>query len=244
MPRDWRAIFDRTCATARLIVSRVVSRFANSVIRPNGQRDHPRLIGGKRRGLEQVRFIGSQAQAAVPSALIAIVLEALHQFAGPRARTNAFHIRASCWGLGRSFRDAALDPATTGARVIIERPGRLLKRAKLLLTEATESGRSPAKTALAASSPAIPGLMLRDGSLILSHVRAEKADYAARGREADRPLDHARRLPAARRATSTTDAGGVRPAAAVRGQARLKPLVALAVVRVRWRGEAWRQTLS
>jgi hypothetical protein len=115
----------------------------------------------------------------VPSALTAIVLEALHQFAGPRARANAFHIRVSCWGLGRSFRDAALDPATTGARVTIERPGRLLKRAKLLLTEATEPGRSRAKTALVASSPAIPGLMPRDGSLILSHVRAEKADHAA-----------------------------------------------------------------
>jgi hypothetical protein len=92
MPRDWRAIFDRTCATARLIVSRVVSRFANSVIRPNGQRDHPRLIGGKRRGLEQVRFISSQARNAVLSDLTTIVLEALHQFAGPRERANAFHI--------------------------------------------------------------------------------------------------------------------------------------------------------
>jgi len=69
MPRDWRAIFDRTCATARLIVSRVVSRFASSVIWPNGQRDHPRLKGCKRRGLEQVRFIRSQAQEAVLSDL-------------------------------------------------------------------------------------------------------------------------------------------------------------------------------
>jgi hypothetical protein len=96
MSLDWRAIFDRTSATARLIVSRVVSRFANSVIRPNGQRDHPRLIGCQRQGLEQVRFISSQAQEAVLSDLTAIVLEALHQFAGPRARANAFHIRASC----------------------------------------------------------------------------------------------------------------------------------------------------
>jgi hypothetical protein len=92
MPRDWRAIFDRTCATARLIVSRVVSRFASSVIWPNGQRDHPRLKGCKRRGLEQVRFISSQARNAVLSDLTTIVLEALHQFAGPRERANAFHI--------------------------------------------------------------------------------------------------------------------------------------------------------
>lgn len=98
MPRDWRAIFDRTCATARLIVSRIVSRFASSVIRPNGQRDHPRLIGCERQGLKQVRFISSQAQDAVLSDLTAIVLEALHQFAGPRVRANAFHIDVSCWG--------------------------------------------------------------------------------------------------------------------------------------------------
>jgi hypothetical protein len=83
MPLDWRAISDRTCATARLIIRRVVSRFASSVIWPNGQRDHPRLIGCKRRGLEQVRFISSQAQEAVLSDLTAIVLEALHQFGGP-----------------------------------------------------------------------------------------------------------------------------------------------------------------
>jgi hypothetical protein len=98
MPRDWRAIFDRTCATARLIVSRIVSRFASSVIRPNGQRDHPRLIGCERQGLKQVRFISSQAQDAVLSDLTAIVLEALHQFAGPRVLANAFHVGVSCWG--------------------------------------------------------------------------------------------------------------------------------------------------
>ena len=69
----------------------VVSRFFSSVIRPKGQRDDPRLIGGTRQRLEQVRFIGSQGDA-VPIALAAIILEALHQFAGPRARAGSFHI--------------------------------------------------------------------------------------------------------------------------------------------------------
>jgi hypothetical protein len=37
----------------------------------------------------------------VLSDLTAIILEALHQFGGPRVRANAFHIRVSCWGLSR-----------------------------------------------------------------------------------------------------------------------------------------------
>jgi hypothetical protein len=38
----------------------VVSHFFSSVIGPKGQWDDPRLIGGTRRRLEQVCFIGSQ----------------------------------------------------------------------------------------------------------------------------------------------------------------------------------------
>jgi hypothetical protein len=78
----------------------LVSHFANSGIQPNGQRDDPRLIRCKRRRFEQVRFFGSQAQDAMPSALTAIVLEAPDQFAGPRASASAFLVRASCWELG------------------------------------------------------------------------------------------------------------------------------------------------
>ena len=80
MPRDWDALFSTEQGVSdRALVIRLIS----SVIRPNGQRDDPRLIGCRRRRVEQLRFIGSQALDTVPSALIAIVLEALHQFAGP-----------------------------------------------------------------------------------------------------------------------------------------------------------------
>ena len=56
-PRE-RLGFDRAGWERPPVV--VVSHFVSSVICQNGQWDDPRLIGGMRRGLEQVRFIGSQ----------------------------------------------------------------------------------------------------------------------------------------------------------------------------------------
>jgi hypothetical protein len=73
----------RTSSPQSLVVSRVV--------RPHGQRHDPRLIGCKRRGLKQIRFIDSQAQDALPSVLTPTVLKTLRQFAGRRVRFNAFH---------------------------------------------------------------------------------------------------------------------------------------------------------